>query len=1537
MLRRLIPKSDRTGACWCFRMAMMNPMMKQSFGGTLSPGHSGPPGLGNMDRTPLTPMSMSLVPTGQQQQMGPPANSISLALLIDFIVQRTYHELTVLAELLPRKTDMERKQEIFNFAARTRLLAVRLLALVKWASSAAKVDKSVHIMNFLEKQSMLFIDTADTLSRMARETLVHARLPNFHIPAAVEVLTTGTYNRLPTGIRERIVPPDPITASEKKSTLIKLNQVIQHRLVTTELPAQMRNLKIEQGRVVFMVDNEFQVSLTVLGDSPGTPWKIIDIEILVEDKDIGDGMSLVHNLQTGFILQLAQSRVDMSSAPLRELYNILHAFAQSLQLEVLYSQVLKLCRERLGDYLVIDEYTVGRSIILSYWKELSVLDPKAELGYRMIISVDAADPAQPLGVTHQPPLTPEEATQTGEGLKTNQLEKIMVHTIYLRSRNRLSELRKEIELALVTECTLQGSPPVLSIPILTPCLRSEQLLVSVNVNTGSFLVHVPQFDPSPPVVNEIQQTINTKNPNTTKLISLISTLRYWITERRCEKTLQHLPASAADRITLLKWDENQILNKIGPHRLTIKFQKHPYAILIVEFKEKEDYRSEMDYFFYLIIVKKASAEENEELPVGTTGAIPKFYLRPVTIIPLDTFVSTHGAYTEVDVLDPSERIMGKRKLGLGSNPMGQIVKSGELNPAKKHKHPAYFVPELAHIVALCDERLPFALMTNEFTKRDIIHSGCRVEANGTCLSVSIFQFPSNSILAGSNLPKNTLLKLHERLQSATVRSQMQLKGFRTWNLELKFNASRRIHGRSIPHVEKPVNFVHEMALSSEDHIPKIVDYFLEDWTCIAKLFVLVEKSGWMRRMEQSGHVFVKSYTWNKLTLNYGPHLSAVVNICYNIADKCFKLSFGGTVSHNPHTLMRTHFEKMLNTSQTCSLDGLMKLLNETYEPLYSLTKLPTTPQLGALYNRPQIPVATFVLIPQSPTHVRVVYLSTYCIDVHFQTEGLISIRDGAYSLFDKSVCVGELTPMQIPKAFLMKYVDENAVFRRRSQSEDDNPPSPISTLMMDMDHSVGTPTGSSSSFLANKPQSPAPGRSNPHTPASPHIQPTSTSFSPAGPSFVNLTSPPPLNLLSQPSPNPSSSMLPHPSPSPSSSLLPAPSPSGGPLSVPTPSPNPNPGSIGPGSVSAGTIGSLGGGHPSPFFHAADSSPAPVHSPWAAVGSVGSPVTSLDSEDASGGVSSFPGHPCSPLERFLGSSYLRRQLQRIVQSDEIKLEIMDVRGPGFLLFRSATMQFRVGHDINHHQTLNMNVTPVPEYKDQWSPEEIHVLQTFFGTKVVSPPFRPNGLAAFARMISLPPRILRDCIQILRFQLCPSSGEHATRKWNVQLCLTVPHSSMPIIPQGMPAIVTSASKILIYLYLTRVQGSIATPGSSEEVDPSQPERLPFVVIPLIYESTTNITQLAEKRTGQPVSVEYAAVSQQLKRFTEFNQASLGMECCSIFPAVQDLLSNLVLPPDGPPPLPPVGPAGGPPPQMPSMVRPSLGQQQFAAPHNPMGPIM
>ena len=121
---------------------------------------------------------------------------------------------------------------------------------------------------------------------------------------------------------------------------------------------------------------------------------------------------------------------------------------------------------------------------------------------------------------------------------------------------------------------------------------------------------------------------------------------------------------------------------------------------------------------------------------------------------------------------------------------------------------------------------------------------------------------------------------------------------------------------------------------------------------------------------------------------------------------------GGLVSYNPHTILRHQLQAYLNSDKPRVLETLVRLLNETYEPLCSLVKLPTTLQLGTVHNRPQLPVLTFNIIPQSTCHVRVIYNHIHCLDVHFQPDGFVSIRDGAHSLFDKTHVLRELTPTQ---------------------------------------------------------------------------------------------------------------------------------------------------------------------------------------------------------------------------------------------------------------------------------------------------------------------------------------------------------------------------------------------------------------------------------------------------------------------------------------------------------------------------------------------
>ena len=82
------------------------------------------------------------------------------------------------------------------------------------------------------------------------------------------------------------------------------------------------------------------------------------------------------------------------------------------------------------------------------------------------------------------------------------------------------------------------------------------------------------------------------------------------------------------------------------------------------------------------------------------------------MVEFDSFLVTHGPETKVDVQDLSEKIIGKRKIG-----------GKPENPFKRTKYPAYFIYDLAHVVAFADEQIPFNTLASEMTKKGIAHSG----------------------------------------------------------------------------------------------------------------------------------------------------------------------------------------------------------------------------------------------------------------------------------------------------------------------------------------------------------------------------------------------------------------------------------------------------------------------------------------------------------------------------------------------------------------------------------------------------------------------------------------------------------------------------------------------------------------------------------------------------------------------------------------------------------------------------------------------
>ncbi|XP_053242885.1 mediator of RNA polymerase II transcription subunit 14 isoform X4 [Podarcis raffonei] len=1358
-----------------------------------------------------------------------------LSTLIDFLLHRTYAELTVLADLLPRKTDMERKIEIVQFASRTRQLFVRLLALVKWANNAGKVEKCAMISSFLDQQAILFVDTADRLASLARDALVHARLPSFAIPYAIDVLTTGSYPRLPTCIRDKIIPPDPITKVEKQTTLHQLNQILRHRLVTTDLPPQLANLTVANGRVKFRVEGEFEATLTVMGDDPDVPWRLLKLEILVEDKETGDGRALVHSMQISFIHQLVQSRLFADEKPLQDMYNCLHSFCLSLQLEVLHSQTLMLVRERWGDLVQVERYHAGKCLSLSVWNQ-QVVGRKTGTAslHKVTIKIDENDVSKPLQISHEPPLPACDSKLIERAMKIDHLsvEKLLIDSVHARAHQKLQELKAILKNYNVNDNSfIETALPTLVIPILEPCGRSECLHIFVDLHSGMFQLMLYGIDQQ--TLDDIEKSVN---DDMKRIITWLQQLKFWLGQQRCKQSIKHLPTVSSETLQLANYAMHPVGN-LSNHKLFIKLTRLPQYYIVVEMFDVPNNPTQLEYKYYFLSVSYAEGDDS-----------------PATAVLLQQFKPN----IEELVLDTKS---GKQAKGGTKRKLSGDPCPTEPKKPKRSGEMCAFNKVLAHIVAMCDTNMPFIGLRMELSNMEIPHQGVQVEGDGFSHAIRLLKIPP---CKGTS--EETQKALDRSLLDCTFR--LQGRNNRTWVAELVF-ANCPLSNSTSSREQGPTRHVYltyESQLSEPVGGRKVVEMFLNDWNSIARLYECVlEYFRSLPEIPSHLKVFseVRIYNYRKLILCYGTTKGSSISIQWNSAHQKFHISLG-TVGPNSgcsncHNTILHQLQEMFNKSP--NVVQLLQVLYDTQAPLNAINKLPTVPMLG-LTQRTNTAYQCFSILPQSPTHIRLAFRNMYCIDIYCQSRGVVAIRDGAYSLFDNSKIVEGFYPAPGLKTFLNMFVDSNQDARRRSVNEDDNPPSPIGGDMMDSLISQLQPQPQVSSK-----QTGAPGAyplTSPPTSYHSTVTPSPSMMHTQSPGPIDPTSPYTMMSPSQRPGNwPGSPQVSGPSPG---ARMPGMSPANPSLHSPVPDASHSP--------RAGTSSQV----------MPTNMPPPrklPHRSWAA--SIPTILTHsalnilLLPSPTPGLMPGLAGsYLCSPLERFLGSVIMRRHLQRIIQQEP--LQLMNSNEPGVIMFKTDALKCRVALNPKTNQTLQLKVAP--ETAGQWKQEELQVLEKFFETRVAGPPFKSNTLIAFTKLLGAPPHILRDCVHIMKLELFPDQASQL--KWNVQFCLTIPPSAPPIAPPGTPAVVLK-SKMLFFLQLTQ-----KTTVSQEAMS---------IIVPIIYDMASGTTQQADIPRQQNSSVAAPLmVSNILKRFAELNSPRPGE--CTIFAAVRDLMANLTLPPGGRP---------------------------------------
>ncbi|KAH8108107.1 mediator complex subunit MED14-domain-containing protein [Cristinia sonorae] len=322
---------------------------------------------------------------------------VPLGELVSRIAQAIYAELTELAETMPNMSDIQRKRVLAEWVVKTKKQVVKLYAVVRWSRDADVVQKAMNVTAFLMDQNQQFVDAMNGLI-YAKESLDPARLRNHDLLTSLDVLTTGSYLRLPTAIKKLVIPQDPLTDDEVATTLRKMEDVIRYRLRMSEMvPLEMSRYRIADGRAFFTASELFTASLCLRGAKADDGWFFVDVEFLFNVGGDPTGMEDFPRKPSGILKQHIADEADARLAfylpsppeqnlppgveiphrpqlpegvvdtPLVRLFNFLQMMSLSYQLEILWYQAERMRSLGWAEYLNVEMTNSRRTLTISYW------------------------------------------------------------------------------------------------------------------------------------------------------------------------------------------------------------------------------------------------------------------------------------------------------------------------------------------------------------------------------------------------------------------------------------------------------------------------------------------------------------------------------------------------------------------------------------------------------------------------------------------------------------------------------------------------------------------------------------------------------------------------------------------------------------------------------------------------------------------------------------------------------------------------------------------------------------------------------------------------------------------------------------------------------------------------------------------------------------------------------------------------------------------------------------------------------------------
>ncbi|KAL0335522.1 UNVERIFIED_CONTAM: Mediator of RNA polymerase II transcription subunit [Sesamum radiatum] len=255
-------------------------------------------------------------------------------------------------------SDSEKKIMILKYIVKTQQRMLRLNVLAKWCQQVPLIQYCQQLASTLSSHDTCFTQAADSMFFM-HEGLQQARAPIYDVPSAIEVLLTGTYQRLPKCV-EDVGMQSTLNGDQQGPALKKLDTLVRSKLLEVSLPKEITEIKVSDGVVLLRVDGEFKVLVTLGYRGHLSMWRILHLELLVGERS---GPVKVEESRRHALGDDLERRMAASENPFMTLYSILHELCVALIMDTVIRQVQALRQGRWKDAIrfeLISDGSIGQ-------------------------------------------------------------------------------------------------------------------------------------------------------------------------------------------------------------------------------------------------------------------------------------------------------------------------------------------------------------------------------------------------------------------------------------------------------------------------------------------------------------------------------------------------------------------------------------------------------------------------------------------------------------------------------------------------------------------------------------------------------------------------------------------------------------------------------------------------------------------------------------------------------------------------------------------------------------------------------------------------------------------------------------------------------------------------------------------------------------------------------------------------------------------------------------------------------------------------